>query len=67
MRSEYSFENATQNPYRKAEQKKVTIQLNVEVIDYFKEEAARTGIPYQNLINYYLADCVRNGKKLSFS
>lgn len=67
MRTEYNFENSKQNPYRKAEQKKITIQLNTEVIDYFKDEAARTGIPYQNIINYYLVDCVEHGKRLTFS
>lgn len=67
MRAEYDFGNSVANPYRRAEREKVTIQLNVDVVDYFKAESARTGIPYQNIINFYLADCVREGKKLAFS
>ena len=31
-------------------------------IDYFKEESQETGIPYQVLIDLYLADCVKSGK-----
>ena len=67
MRDEYNFENSVANPYKKAEREKITIQLNAEVIDYFKAESARTGVPYQNIINFYLIDCVNEGKKLAFS
>ena len=67
MRDEYNFQNSVANPYKKAEREKITIQLNAEVIDYFKAESARTGVPYQNIINFYLIDCVNEGKKLAFS
>lgn len=33
------------------------------MIDYFKELADETGMPYQNLINLYLRDCVSNNRK----
>ncbi len=52
---------------QKKEKKPVTIRLDVDVIDYFKAEADRTGIPYQNLINLYLQDCVDTGKTLCFA
>jgi len=32
---------------------------------YFKSMSGETGIPYQNLINMYLLDCVKAGRKLS--
>ena len=35
-------------------------------IEYFKEMSAETGIPYQNLINLYLRECVTSQRKLSF-
>ncbi len=66
MRAEYDFSESAENPYRKADREKVTIQLNVEVVEYFKAEAARTGIPYQNIINFYLVDCVHEGRRLAF-
>ena len=47
MRAEYDFENSQINPYKKAPREKITIQLNVDVIDYFKAESVRIGIPYQ--------------------
>lgn len=46
MRAEYDFENSQINPYKKAPREKITIQLNVDVIDYFKAESVRIGIPY---------------------
>lgn len=67
MKVEYDFTSSVANPHRKNDKEKITIQLNAEVIEYFKEEAARTGIPYQNIINFYLLDCVRRERKLVFS
>ncbi len=65
MRKEYDFAKmkGRRNPYAAKLKKQVTIRLGVDVIDYFKELAKETGIPYQNLINLYLRDCVVSGKK----
>ncbi len=65
MRKEYDFSKSTRNPYAKHLRKPVTIRLGTDVIDYFKAMAQETGIPYQNLINLYLRDCVRAHRKLS--
>ena len=62
MRDEYDFTGAKKNPYVKKEKQQVTINLDSEVIVYFKEIAAKSGIPYQTLINLYLSDCA--AKKL---
>jgi len=43
----------------------VTIRLDVDTVDYFKALARQTGIPYQSLINLYLADCAENERELS--
>ena len=51
----------------KKERKPVTMRLDLDVIDYFKAEADRTGIPYQNLRNLYLQECVAEGKTLRFA
>ncbi len=53
------------NPYAKALKKQVTLRLGVDVIDYFKQMAEETGIPYQNLVNLYLHQCVQSHKKLT--
>ena len=66
MRKHYDFEtmNAEKNPYSKALKQPVTIRLDKETVAYFKALAAEMGMPYQNLINLYLRDCVQNHKKL---
>ena len=69
MLDNYDIEslNPRPNPYAKKLKKSVTINLNINVIDYFKNMATALGIPYQTLINMYLEDCVRENKKLSIS
>ena len=53
------------NPYSKRLKKQITIRMGVDVLDYFKDLAEETGVPYQNLINSYLRDCVVSHKKPS--
>ena len=67
MRTEYDFTKAQPNPYAKRLKKAVTIRLETDIIDYFKSLTAETGIPYQNLINLYLLDCAKSGRKLSLT
>ena len=63
MREEYDFTTATTNPYSKRLRKPVTIRLDVDTIAYFKAQADTTGIPYQTLINLYLADCANSKRQ----
>lgn len=67
MKSEYDLESmkSRKNPYAKDLKKQITIRMGVEVINYFKALSQETGIPYQNLINFYLQDCVEKQKKPS--
>ena len=66
MRDNYDIEklNPRRNPYAKMLKQQITININNDTIAYFKEEAKRTGIPYQTLINLYLTDCAQNNRKL---
>ena len=66
MRKEYDFEKmkGRMNPYAKNLKKQVTIRIGVDIIDYFKNLSEETGVPYQNLINLYLRDCVQSNRKL---
>ncbi len=68
MRKEYDFSNmkGRRNPYTKQLKKQITIRLGVDILEYFKELAEETGIPYQNLINLYLRDCAVSKKRPSF-
>ncbi len=67
MKAEYDFSNAKKNPYIKKLKKQITIKIDNDTIDYFKEQAEISGIPYQTLINLYLADCAANKKQLQIS
>ena len=66
MRKEYDIDklNPRPNPYSKSLRKPVSIKMPTVVIEYFKAEADRTGIPYQTLINLYLLECVNENKKI---
>ena len=68
MKQEYdlSIMKRRKNPFSKQLKKQVTIRIGVDVIDYFKNMSEETGIPYQNLINLYLRECVANKKRLTF-
>jgi uncharacterized protein (DUF4415 family) len=69
MRKEYDFAGmkGKKNPHARQLKKQITIRIGVDVLEYFKELAEETGIPYQNLINLYLRDCVISEKKPSLS
>ena len=69
MRENYDVKNLNpkKNPYTREMKKQITIKIDPSVIDYFKAQAAESGIPYQTLINLYLKDCVNNNRKLSMT
>ena len=69
MLEEYDIDklNPRPNPYAKELKKQITIKISPSVIDYFKGESMETGIPYQTLINLYLADCVKSKRKLEIT
>jgi hypothetical protein len=65
MRKEYDFSHSVKNPYTKKLKKPISIRIDPDTIEYFKRLAEETGIPYQNLMNHYLADCASKGLKPS--
>ena len=67
MKEEYDFSNAVKNPYAKKLKQQVTINLETDVVNFFKDMAASSGIPYQTLINLYLSDCMKNNRTLHLS
>lgn len=64
MREEYDFSNARKNPYTKKLKKQITINIDSDTIQFFKDMAGSSGIPYQTLINLYLSDCAQNRRQL---
>lgn len=57
MRKEYDFSKGKRNPYAKALKKQITIRLDKPTIEYFRQLAGKTGMPYQSLMNLYLREC----------
>ena len=64
MREHYDFSHGIKNPYADRLKKQITIRLDDEVINYFKQMSEKSGRPYQNLINVYLRNCVEEKKQL---
>ena len=69
MLEEYDIDelNPRPNPYAKELKKQITIKISPSIIDYFKSQAVKVGIPYQTLINLYLSDCVENHRELQMT
>jgi uncharacterized protein (DUF4415 family) len=64
MKKRYDFSKSVRNPYLKKPKKQLTIRLDEDTIEYFRDLAEEIGIPYQSLINLYLRDCAAEKKKL---
>jgi len=69
MKAEYDFSKmkSRKNPYASKLKKQVTIRMGEDVIEYFKNMADETSIPYQSLINLYLRDCVAQHRKIDLT
>jgi predicted DNA binding CopG/RHH family protein len=69
MKAEYDLSTmkSRKNPYATKLKKAVTMRLSEDVLDYFKNMAEETGVPYQNLINLYLKDCILHQRKIDIS
>lgn len=67
MKGNYDFSNSVKNPYVAKLKKQITIRVDSDTIEYFKNQATETGITYQNLMNLYLRDCVENKRKPAFN
>ncbi len=66
MRDHYDFAKmqSRKNPYAKYLKQPVTMRVDRETVDYFRQMAEKTGIPYQTLINLYLRDCAQQRRQL---
>ncbi len=69
MKEEYDIKNLNprKNPYAKILKKQITINIDENTIDFFKNQSSSSGIPYQTLINLYLSDCASNNRKVNIS
>ena len=67
MPDEIDFSNSIPNPYVGKTRQRITINIDSDTVNYFREEAASTGVPYQTLMNLYLWQCVQDKKHLQFT
>ena len=69
MKAEYDLTKmkARRNPHARKLKKQITLRLDPEVIEYFKQKAEESGVPYQTLINLYLQDCRAAGRDLKMT
>ncbi|MGY8814040.1 MAG: BrnA antitoxin family protein [Gammaproteobacteria bacterium] len=69
MKKEYDLSKmkSRPNPYASKLKKPVTMRLGEDVVNYFKEMAEDSGVPYQSLINLYLRDCIAQHRKVDIS
>ena len=69
MRAHYDFSKmkGKRNPYVKFLKQPITIRLEKDTVNYFKNLSSEIGMPYQNLINLYLRDCALNHKTIRFN
>lgn len=68
MRKHYDFEKmkGRRNPFARRLKRQITIRIGTDALDYFKHMSMTTGVPYQNLIDSYLADCAQHQRKLNW-
>jgi uncharacterized protein (DUF4415 family) len=59
MKKEYDLKKLKMepNPYLKKLKKSVTIRLDADVIEYFKNLGIAANTPYQTLVNDFLRSC----------
>ena len=65
MLDSYDFSNSIKNPYTPNLKKPITIRIENDAINYFKKLSLEIGIPYQTLINLFLAQCAREHRRPS--
>jgi len=67
MRDNYDFSASVRNPYAAQLKKQIMVGVDAATVDYFKQQAEETGIPCHTLINFYLAECARSKKRLTWT
>lgn len=69
MKKSYDFSKMKEvkPKYLKKIKQQVTIKLDPQVIQYFKELSEKLEMPYQTLINLYLKDCAESKKNLKLT
>ena len=62
-----TYLNAEHLSNAKKLKKQITINIDTDTIDFFKNQSLESGIPYQTLINLYLSECAKQKKNVQVS
>jgi hypothetical protein len=54
------------NPYANRLKREITIETKESVVEYFKKIAQKCNTSYQELISFYLKECVNSNQELSY-
>ena len=63
MRDNYNFSKSIKNPYTRKLKKQITIRLESDTIDYFKQIMNLPNSTPLELINLFLSDCAQKRLK----
>ena len=54
-------------PWYNRKKQSVTIDIDVDIVNYYKRLAVESGISYENMMEMYLSQCAKSGKKPYFA
>ena len=60
IEKEFDYSRSKPNPYYKKLTDEVTFRIGKDVIAYFKKLAEEKDMPFENVINMYLYECMIN-------
>ena len=55
------------HPWYDREKQLITINIDIDIVNYYKRLSADTGVSYQDLMKMFLAQCAKEGKKPVFA
>ena len=55
------------HPWYDREKQPITMNIDIDIVNYYKRLSADTGVSYQDLMKMFLAQCAKEGKKPVFA
>lgn len=55
------------HPWYDRENQPITMNIDIDIVNYYKRLSADTGVSYQDLMKMFLAQCAKEGKKPVFA
>ncbi len=55
------------HPWYDREKQPITMNMDIDIVNYYKRLSVDTGVSYQDLMKMFLAQCAKEGKKPVFA